>query len=138
MPFKLADHKRGITIAGLILGGLVVAGIVLFLFIRGLQGEIASQKKTIGDLQKENGACIASKIALQGEIDSQNRTIAEAVDITERMRAQQERARSEARAAREDAAHAIAAMRRENARAQSCEEVRQKLISEATGHEFNP
>lgn len=136
MPLNFKDHKLGFSLGGILLGALVVAAIAVFFTIKGLEATVSTQKNTIDALRVDNATCETSKIGLKGEIESQNRAIQEAAAITERMQDRQREARAEADQARERYQARIAEIRREYAADQTCEQVRKKLISEATGHVF--
>lgn len=135
MPLQ-SNAASKFKVFGIVVGVLVGMLLVLWLVTRGLNATIDAQKNEITDLTDRLATCNAAKIGLEGAIESQNVAVEKSRDIAERMRAQREDAKAEAEQARSSANSAIAAMRRENARAQSCEQARQKLITEAIGYEF--
>ncbi len=99
-------------------------------------GKIKTLEAQLATCEHERGDAERLVSDLRDAIERQNARVRAAESVSLAMREQGEAARADARVAKEAADQAIARLRREQAATHTCEQVRQSLISEATGHEF--
>lgn len=109
---------------------LIVSALVYhFSATSGLESEIER-------LTERLELCNEEKNGYEVAVASQNLATKIAKRQAEQMRERQAAARAEAERARTETNEAIAGLRREQAESQTCDEVRMKLITEATGHVY--
>mgnify|MGYP006435652069 CR=1 FL=1 len=100
------------------------------------QGQVEDLTERLNRANTAKALCAAQKTGLKASIADQNQATQKAAERARQLRERQAQARAQAQEAQQEAEEAIAELRAEAVRAQTCEQARQALIEEATGHVF--
>lgn len=124
----------------MVVKGLIIALVALALGSGGLflwqWGKIKSLEADLSSCGEDKAAAELSVENLKTAIETQNRELTAAETLSRTLSHQKDLARAKLAETEEAHNRDLARLRREQAAADSCEETRQKLITEATGHEF--